>query len=105
MGPPTTKKEGKEKEEGINKEGKEKDYKLDEVKDFLKDKKYLVVLDNISSAGVWDSVKTAFADSINGSRIVINTQFKSVASHAGQNSKDPYKLPLQTKDESFNLFQ
>lgn len=94
MDPPATKKEGKEK-----------DYKLDEVKDFLKDKKYLVVLDNISSVGAWDSVKTVFADSTNGSRIVITTRIKSVASHAGQNSRDPYKLPLRTKDESFKLFQ
>ena len=105
MDPPATKKEGKEKEEGTKKEGKEKDYKLDEVKDFLKDKKYLVVLDNISSVGAWDIVKTAFADSTNGSRIVITTRFKNVASHASQDSKDPYKLPLRTKDESFKLFQ
>lgn len=94
MHPPATKKEGKEK-----------DYKLDEVKDFLKDKKYLVVLDNISSVGAWNSIKAAFPDSTNGSRIVITTRVKSVASHAGQNSRDAYKLPLRTKDESFELFK
>ncbi|XP_030968814.1 probable disease resistance protein At1g58602 [Quercus lobata] len=105
MDPPATKKEGKEKEEGTNKKGKEKDYKRDEVKHFLKDKKYLVVLDNISSVGAWGSVKAAFPDSTNGSRIVVTTRVKSVASHAGQNSRDLYKLPLRTKDESMKLFE
>ncbi|KAK4591343.1 hypothetical protein RGQ29_021518 [Quercus rubra] len=97
--PPATKKEG------TNKEGKEKDYTLNEVKEFLKDKKYLVVLDNISSVEAWDSVKTAFADSTNGSRIVITTRDKDVTSHDDHKGRDPYKLPLRTKDESFKLFQ
>nr|POE60667.1 putative disease resistance protein [Quercus suber] len=88
-----------------NKEGKEKDYTFKEVKEFLTDKKYLVVLDNISSVEAWDSVKAAFPDSTNGSRSLITTRVKSVASHAGQNSRDTYKLPLRTKDESFKLFQ
>nr|XP_023873173.1 disease resistance protein RGA2-like [Quercus suber] len=105
MDPPATKKEGKEKEVGTNKEGKEKDYTLVEVKEFLKDKKYLVVLDNISSVGAWDSVKTAFADSTNGSRIVITTRDKGVTSHDDHKGRDPYKLPLRTKDESFKIFQ
>ncbi|KAK7846032.1 putative disease resistance protein rga3 [Quercus suber] len=68
MPSPATNKEGKEKE-------KEKDYSIKEVNEFLKGKKYLIVLDNLSSAEAWESLKAAFRDSTNGSRILI-TNFK-----------------------------
>ncbi|KAM3702449.1 hypothetical protein ACJW31_04G026400 [Castanea mollissima] len=41
---------------------------------FLRERKYLIVLDNIPRSGVWDDVKGAFPDVSNGSRIVITTR-------------------------------
>ncbi|KAM4099776.1 hypothetical protein ACB094_05G017300 [Castanea mollissima] len=109
MHPPVTNKEKEEGtykeendiEEETNKEAKEKDYSFKEINGILKAKKYLIVLDNISSVETWESLKAAFQDSTNGSRIVITTRHKSVASNA-ENSK---QLRLRTKDESLNLFQ
>uniref|UniRef100_A0A7N2MSY4 Disease resistance protein n=1 Tax=Quercus lobata TaxID=97700 RepID=A0A7N2MSY4_QUELO len=43
------------------------------LQNFLREKKYLIVLDNIPMSGVWDDVKGAFPDVSNGSRIVITT--------------------------------
>ncbi|GMY34781.1 probable disease resistance protein At1g58602 [Fagus crenata] len=86
-------------------EGKKKDYSVKGVKDFLKAKKYLVVLDNISSKETWDTIQEAFPDDNNGSRILLTTRDKSVALHAGSPSCDPHQLPLRTKDESLSLFK
>ena len=84
-----------------NKEGKEKDYSIKELNEFLKGKKYLIVLDSISSAEAWESLKAAFRDSTNGSRILITTRYKSVAS----NAENSHQLRLRTKDESWILFR
>ncbi|KAK7854009.1 hypothetical protein CFP56_033781 [Quercus suber] len=62
--------------EATNKEGKEKDYSIMELNGFLK------VLDNILSVEALESLKAAFRDSTNGSRILITTRHKSVASNA-----------------------
>ncbi|GMY34758.1 probable disease resistance RPP8-like protein 2 [Fagus crenata] len=92
------KKKRKEEEEPI----KEKDYSFKEVNDFLNDKKFLIVLDNISSDETWETLKAAFPESTNGSRIVITTRCKDVVTSNAENS---HKLRLRTKDESWNLFQ
>ncbi|XP_030968224.1 probable disease resistance RPP8-like protein 2 [Quercus lobata] len=96
-----TYKEENDIEEETNREAKEKDYSFKEINDFLKAKKYLIVLDNISSVETLKSLKAAFPESTNGSRIVITTRHKSVASN-DENSK---QLRLRTKDESLSLFQ
>ena len=80
-----------------------KDYSVKEVKDFLKAKKYLLVLDKISNKETWDTLIEAFRDSKNGSRILLTTRDKSVASHAGS-PFDPYQIQLRNKNQSWVLF-
>ncbi|GMY34730.1 probable disease resistance protein At1g58602 [Fagus crenata] len=75
----------------------------DEVKDFLKAKKYLLVLDKISNKETWDTLIEAFRDSKNGSRILLTTRDKSVASHPGS-PFDPYQIQLRNKNQSWVLF-
>ena len=82
----------------------EKDYSFKEVKDFLKAKKYLLVLDKISNKETWDTLIEAFRDSKNGSRILLTTRDKSVASHAGSPSFEPYQIQLRNKNQSWVLF-
>lgn len=40
--------------------GKEKEYSFKEVNDFLKPKRYLLVLDKVSNKEIWDTLKEAF---------------------------------------------
>uniref|UniRef100_A0A2N9J6B9 Uncharacterized protein n=1 Tax=Fagus sylvatica TaxID=28930 RepID=A0A2N9J6B9_FAGSY len=63
-------------------------------------------LDNISTKAVWDTLKEAFLESTNESRILLTTRYKSVAanSHADQSSSC-HQLHLRTKDESWDLFE
>ncbi|KAM4099767.1 hypothetical protein ACJW30_05G016000 [Castanea mollissima] len=83
--------------------GKEKEYSFKEVNDFLKPKRYLLVLDKVSNKEIWDTLKEAFQDCGNGSRILLITRDNSVASHADRSST-PYQLQLRTNDESWDLF-
>ncbi|KAL2975831.1 hypothetical protein AAZX31_14G184500 [Glycine max] len=72
------------------------------VAEWLKGKKYLVVLDDIWETQVWDEVKGAFPDDQTGSRILITSRNKEVAHYAGTAS--PYYLPILNEDESWELF-
>ena len=69
----------------------------------LRGKRYLIVLDNISMAGIWDDVKDAFPDESNRSRIVITTRDMAVRPHADSRIFQ-YKLHLLSTDESWTLF-
>jgi hypothetical protein len=64
-------------------------------------KRYLIVMDDIWKAEVWDEVRSAFPDDLNGSRILITSRIKEVASHTSLTP--PYFLPFLNKDESWKL--
>ncbi|KAK4590552.1 hypothetical protein RGQ29_020919 [Quercus rubra] len=82
----------------------EKDYSFKDVNDFLKGRKYLVVLDNISSKETWDILKEAFGDEKSDSRILLTTRDKSVDSHVDLTSV-MRPLKLRTQEESWDLFK
>ncbi|XP_062095834.1 disease resistance protein RPM1-like [Humulus lupulus] len=50
------------------------------IVDFLSDKRYLVVLDDIWDVDAWEAVKVAFRNNNNGSRVMITTRTADVAS-------------------------
>ncbi|XP_050285274.1 probable disease resistance protein RF9 isoform X2 [Quercus robur] len=75
---------------------------IEKLRHFLEKEKNLLVLDNISSGQVWDTlIDTAFP--ANGSKIMVTTRDKSLASQAGQSSTQ-HQLRLRTKEESWKLF-
>ncbi|KAM3751855.1 hypothetical protein ACB098_04G142800 [Castanea mollissima] len=67
----------------------------------LKDKKYLLVMDDVWKTELWDEVSTAFPNDMNRSRLLITSRIKDVALHL---RSVPYELPLLEKDESWELF-
>jgi len=70
--------------------------------EWLKGKKYLVVLDDIWETQIWDVVKRDLPDDHTGSRILITSRIKEVAYYAG--TALPYYLPILNEDESWELF-
>ncbi|KAL2959377.1 hypothetical protein AAZX31_18G263700 [Glycine max] len=72
------------------------------VAEWLKGKKYLVVLDDIWETQIWDKVKGALPDDHTGSRILITSRIKEVAYYAG--TALPYYLRILNEDESWELF-
>ncbi|XP_028753141.1 disease resistance protein RPP13-like [Neltuma alba] len=74
----------------------------DEVRDCLKEKRYLLVLDDVWQTQHWDDLQYAFPNNDKSSRILITSRVKEVASHAS--SSPPYYLPFLNEKESWELF-
>ncbi|WRX11558.1 NB-ARC - like 10 [Theobroma cacao] len=72
--------------------------------DILKEKQYLVILDDIWRCEDWDSLKPAFPKGNEGSKLLFTTRNKEVALLADPHSP-PIELPLLTDDASWNLFK
>ncbi|KAJ4821428.1 Nbs-lrr resistance protein [Rhynchospora pubera] len=76
---------------------------VNELYQSLKDKKYLIVLDDIWETDLWPQIEAIFPDPKNRSRIFITTRFLNVAKVADPISV-PYKLPFLTEKPSLELF-
>ncbi|XP_058769233.1 putative disease resistance RPP13-like protein 3 [Vicia villosa] len=72
------------------------------VRECLKWKKYLLVLDDLWKIQDWDEVKDAFPDGNRGSRILITSRLKEVASHTGRDP--PHYLQFLSEEQSWELF-
>ncbi|KAH7529241.1 hypothetical protein FEM48_Zijuj05G0163700 [Ziziphus jujuba var. spinosa] len=68
---------------------------------YLKGKRYLVVMDDVWKTQVWEDVRSAFPNDLNGSRILITSREKEVASHASLTP--PYFVPFLDNDASWEL--
>ncbi|XP_028797486.1 putative disease resistance RPP13-like protein 3 [Neltuma alba] len=72
------------------------------VRECLKGKRYLVVLDDVWQTQHWDDLRYAFSDDNKSSRILITSRLKEVASHAS--SFPPCSLPFLNEEDSWELF-
>lgn len=72
---------------------------LEKIHRQLRNRKYLIVLDDVWTQQVWEDLKNTFPDDCNGSRVVITTQNKSVARHANAEI-DPYYMRFLYPEES-----
>ncbi|KAJ4972277.1 hypothetical protein NE237_005376 [Protea cynaroides] len=78
---------------------------LNEVlKEFLQQKRYVIVFDDIWSTDAWDALKYALPDCNNCSRIMITTRIADVASYSSRSIKNIYELKPLNQDESWDLF-
>ncbi|XP_060668948.1 disease resistance protein RPP13-like [Ziziphus jujuba] len=72
------------------------------LRDNLKGRRYFVVMDDVWKPEVWDEIKAAFPDESNGSRLLITSREKAVATHASPTP--PYFLPFLDEEASWELF-
>ncbi|MCD9642184.1 hypothetical protein HAX54_028867 [Datura stramonium] len=73
------------------------------LRDLLKERKYLVVVDDVWHKEAWESLKRAFPDSKNGNRVIITTRKEDVAESADDNGF-AHKLRFLRQEESWDLF-
>ncbi|XP_058068501.1 probable disease resistance RPP8-like protein 4 [Magnolia sinica] len=69
----------------------------------LKEKRYLLVLDDIWKTEAWGSLKAAFPDKNKGSRVLLTTRNREVASYADARSS-PLELELLGDEDAWKLF-
>ncbi|KAJ0965232.1 hypothetical protein J5N97_026370 [Dioscorea zingiberensis] len=75
----------------------------DEICDYLKGKRYLVVLDDVWTRDAWDRIKDVLPEVKNGSRVLLTTRNADVGVHADRRSP-LFKLQNLGEDESWDLF-
>ncbi|KAM3281311.1 hypothetical protein P3S67_028332 [Capsicum chacoense] len=73
------------------------------LRGILKKNKYLVVVDDVWHREAWESLKRAFPDSKNGSRVIITTHKEDVAERA-DNKGFVHRLRFLSQEESWDLF-
>lgn len=85
--------------------GQMKSDKLKEViKNLLHRSRYLIVLDDVWHVNVWDSVKYALPNDNRGSRVMLTTRKKDVASYSCAQSGKIYNLEFLPEQEAWSLF-
>ncbi|KAA8521200.1 hypothetical protein F0562_011865 [Nyssa sinensis] len=73
-----------------------------EIKEFLQQKSYVIVLDDVWSTEAWEAIKCAFPDSNNhGGRIMLTTRNADIASTSHGNL---YPLKPLSEEDSWTLF-
>ncbi|KAL5560157.1 hypothetical protein UlMin_036368 [Ulmus minor] len=75
------------------------------IRDFLRERSFLVVLDDVWEVQSWDALKYAFPDHKCGSRFLLTTRSTDVASTSTREFRgDSYHLQPLSEEESWNLF-
>ncbi|KAM3345710.1 hypothetical protein ACQJBY_020295 [Aegilops geniculata] len=73
------------------------------LRNFLSDKRYLVVIDNVDRLEVWQAIKREFPKEGHSSRIIVTTSMHSVAAECSSGSH-VYTMQCLDKDESEKVF-
>ncbi|XP_059291551.1 putative late blight resistance protein homolog R1B-12 [Lycium ferocissimum] len=68
----------------------------------LKNRRYLIVIDDIWSTEVWDNVTRCFPDDDNGSRIILTSRLNDVAAYANPDSP-LHEMEVLSLDDSWKL--
>ncbi|KAM3335779.1 hypothetical protein ACQJBY_029971 [Aegilops geniculata] len=81
------------------------DLLIQKLREFLQDKRYFVVIDDIWDARNWDAIKCAFPDGKLGSRIMTTTRINSVAKSCCIRRHDHiHELSVLSEADSQHLF-
>uniref|UniRef100_A0A0D9XT13 AAA+ ATPase domain-containing protein n=1 Tax=Leersia perrieri TaxID=77586 RepID=A0A0D9XT13_9ORYZ len=73
---------------------------IDELREFLKKKRYIIVIDDVWDNSHWQTIRYALAENELGSRIIMTTRIVSIAKQIG----GAYQLEPLSLDDSRKLF-
>uniref|UniRef100_A0ACD5WP73 Uncharacterized protein n=1 Tax=Avena sativa TaxID=4498 RepID=A0ACD5WP73_AVESA len=94
----------KDKYENIHNAKWEEKHLVDELIEFLSNKRYLIVIDDIWDEKSWKPIKCAFSKKSPGSRLITTTRIISVAQACCSSSDDIYRMEPLSQDVSRRLF-
>ncbi|KAJ1441245.1 Virus X resistance protein-like, coiled-coil domain [Sesbania bispinosa] len=76
---------------------------VEKIKEYLKDKRYLIVFDEVRDSNFWSTVKIALPNNSKSSRVIITTRDEGVADGCDA-LFDVYKLKPLSKNDALKLF-
>ncbi|VAH11954.1 unnamed protein product [Triticum turgidum subsp. durum] len=89
----------------INEAARDNEQLIDELRMFLQDKRYLIVIDDIWDEKAWELIKCAFTDNCLGSRVMTTTRIASISNVCCSSGDDiVYRMKPLPDDESERLF-
>ncbi|XP_037475054.1 disease resistance protein Pik-2-like [Triticum dicoccoides] len=75
------------------------------LEEYLNGKSYLLLVDDVWSATMWEKIKNSLPTSKKGSRVIVTTRFQAVASACRRDSGDHiHKVVVLSDDKSKDLF-
>uniref|UniRef100_A0A0D9XTQ4 Uncharacterized protein n=1 Tax=Leersia perrieri TaxID=77586 RepID=A0A0D9XTQ4_9ORYZ len=77
---------------------------IDEIKEYLGNRRYLIVVDDVWETSTWKRIKYAFVDNNCGSRVIATTRISQVANEVSEESGDIYIMKPLSDDDSKRLF-
>uniref|UniRef100_A0ACD5XGX7 Uncharacterized protein n=2 Tax=Avena sativa TaxID=4498 RepID=A0ACD5XGX7_AVESA len=77
---------------------------IDSLREYLQDKKYLIVIDDLWSTGAWKTIKDALLNNEHGSRIITTTRNSAVASFCSTEGDYVYRMEPLSPIDSRRLF-
>ncbi|CAM0884469.1 unnamed protein product [Alopecurus aequalis] len=79
---------------------------IDRIRDYLKDKRYLVVVDDVWDVEAWKAIRLALFNNRCGSRIITTTRNLAIASYCSGDSSYVYQMePLHFADSKRLFFK
>nr|AGP75916.1 CNL4 [Triticum monococcum subsp. monococcum] len=94
----------KVKYENIHNAARDEKYLIDDIIEFLNDKRYLIVIDDIWNEKAWELIKCAFFKKSIGSRLITTTRNVSVSEACCSSEDDIYRMEPLSNDVSRTLF-
>ncbi|PAN35931.1 hypothetical protein PAHAL_6G245100 [Panicum hallii] len=82
----------------------ERSHIVDQVSAHVNEKRYLVVIEGLSTIVEWDCIKTYFPDKKNGSRIIVSTQHVEIGSLCTEQPYQVTELKELSPNHSIYLF-
>ncbi|KAA8549873.1 hypothetical protein F0562_001557 [Nyssa sinensis] len=83
----------------------EKESLISKLREYLHEKRYVVLFDDVWNPDFWGSIKPALPDNGKGSRVIITTRDEVVASCSKESPFDRvYKLPTLAPKKAWELF-
>nr|USU81738.1 BSR [Brachypodium sp.] len=81
---------------------------LDDLREHLQNKRYLIIIDDIWTVSAWEIIKCAFPESDLGSRVIVTTRIQEVAAACRSDRCRDYILqmkPLSNEDSTKLFFE
>jgi disease resistance protein RPM1 len=76
---------------------------IDALRNYLRRRRYVIVLDDVWTVNAWETIKYAFPDCNCGSRIIFTTRLSNLAESI-ENSSHVYELQALPENEAWTLF-
>uniref|UniRef100_A0A0E0AS55 Uncharacterized protein n=1 Tax=Oryza glumipatula TaxID=40148 RepID=A0A0E0AS55_9ORYZ len=77
---------------------------IDDIRYYLGNKRYLIVVDDLWKQEAWNIIHCAFPENSNGSRVIVTTRVEDVACWACSNHRYIYKMKPLNSDDSKKMF-